>query len=197
MSVRERRQERQRTRTPPGGRCRRRGPGPDMRCRRGVPERRPTAGRGRCAGRPGAPRPRLGPNCAIPFRLFPADNPWNTDISALPVDANSADYIAAMGAETEIHADFGTVWNGAPNGIPYVCVRVRQPGCRSTSSSTAARAIRGRTRSRRTPHRGRAASDADRHVLVLDVDNQMLYELYHAYPRPTARGTRARGRSSI
>ena len=68
-----------------------------------------------------------GPNCPIPFRLFPADNAWNTPVDTLPVDPNSGDYIAAMGAATEIHADFGTVWAGAPNGIPYVCVPGTQP----------------------------------------------------------------------
>src|SRR5688500_10553861 len=50
---------------------------------------------------------------ALARRPFPADNPWNTDVSAMPVDPNSAALIAACGTRG-LHADFGTVWNGAP-----------------------------------------------------------------------------------
>src|SRR5215471_1146746 len=57
-------------------------------------------------------------NCPI----FPADNVWNTPIDTLPVHANSATYVNAIGATIGVHADFGTVWNGAPNGIPYTIV---------------------------------------------------------------------------
>ncbi len=68
----------------------------------------------------------IGPGCPIPFPLFPADNPWNTPVDTLPVDPNSADYSASIGLCTGLHADFGTVWDGAPIGIPYV-VRARHP----------------------------------------------------------------------
>jgi hypothetical protein len=55
-------------------------------------------------------------------RVFPADNPWDTDISASPVDPNSSNLIASIGPDTGLHPDFGTVRVGAPNGIPYVVV---------------------------------------------------------------------------
>src|ERR1700737_74431 len=29
-------------------------------------------------------------------RVFPADNPWNRDVSTLPVDGNSANYLTAI-----------------------------------------------------------------------------------------------------
>src|SRR5260370_40011539 len=54
--------------------------------------------------------------------FFPPDNPWNQDISGAPVDPNSAALIASIGLSTGLHPDFGTVWDGAPNGIPYVVV---------------------------------------------------------------------------
>ena len=60
-------------------------------------------------------------------QVFPPDNPWNTDISSQPVDPNSANLIAGIGLSTGLHPDFGTVWNGAPNGIPYVVVAGTQP----------------------------------------------------------------------
>src|SRR5437870_2635154 len=51
--------------------------------------------------------------------VFPADNAWNTDISAYPVNPNSANYVASIGASTNLHPDFGTFWDGAPIGIPF------------------------------------------------------------------------------
>jgi hypothetical protein len=54
------------------------------------------------------------PNCP----MFPADNHWNQTVNRLPVAANSARYIAAIGLHAPVHPDFGTVWDGAPTGIP-------------------------------------------------------------------------------
>src|SRR5437667_7836771 len=51
-------------------------------------------------------------------RLFPDDNLWNQDISAEPVDPNSDNLIASIGKERSLHPDFGTVYQGAPSGIP-------------------------------------------------------------------------------
>jgi hypothetical protein len=45
-------------------------------------------------------------------RVFPADNPWNTDISAEPVDPSSDVLVAACGVRN-LHPDFGSVY-----GIP-------------------------------------------------------------------------------
>src|SRR5580658_8547764 len=39
---------------------------------------------------------------------FPADNVWNTVITGLPVDSNSATWLASMDASTtNLHPDFG------------------------------------------------------------------------------------------
>ena len=76
---------------------------------------------------PGA-TPDLGPGASLHGKqLFPSDNPWNQDISTMPVDPNSANLIASIGLNTGLHPDFGTVYNGAPNGIPYVVVSGTQP----------------------------------------------------------------------
>jgi hypothetical protein len=77
-----------------------------------------TGGGNTGGGSPGVPA--LGPNASLNGkRPFPADNPWNRDVSGDPVDPNSATLIAACrSASTGLHPDFGTVWNGAPNGIP-------------------------------------------------------------------------------
>ncbi len=55
--------------------------------------------------------------------LFPPDNPWNQNISASPVAANSAAIIAAIGANTPVHPDWGVAnpadGNSPLFGIPY------------------------------------------------------------------------------
>src|SRR4051812_28009085 len=60
-------------------------------------------------------------------RPFPANNAWNMDISRFPVHPNSANLIASIGSGTGLHPDFGTFWQGAPIGIPYVVVAGTQP----------------------------------------------------------------------
>src|SRR5437899_1017903 len=89
-----------------------------------------TAGcrRGDVAVRAAAERPAARIATALPDRrVFPPDNPWNRDISKDPVDPNSDNLIASIGLEKGLHADFGTVYNGAPSGIPYVVVPGTQP----------------------------------------------------------------------
>src|SRR6185436_20307336 len=72
---------------------------------------------------PPVPPPDLGPGASFHGRqLFPVDNAWNEDISTSQVDPNSDNLIASIGLNTKLHPDFGTVWNGAPNGIPYTVV---------------------------------------------------------------------------
>src|SRR5439155_20285414 len=63
------------------------------------------------------------PSCAV----FPGDNPWNTDISSYPVHPQSDAFVNSVGRTDHLHPDFGTVWNGAPIGIPYVIVPGSQP----------------------------------------------------------------------
>src|SRR5215207_7122524 len=71
---------------------------------------------------------KLGVNASLGGRRpFPADNPWNQEIARAPVDPNSAALIASIGPEKNLHPDFGTVWEGAPNGIPDGVVAGSQP----------------------------------------------------------------------
>src|SRR5205807_382313 len=61
------------------------------------------------------------PGCEI----FPPDNPWNQRVDRLPVARNSSRLIASIGLGEPVHPDFGTVYDGAPNGIPFVVVSNR------------------------------------------------------------------------
>ena len=56
--------------------------------------------------------------------VFPADNPWNRDVSADPVDPRSDAYIASIGAGRFLHPDFGS---DPTYGIPWTTVPGTQP----------------------------------------------------------------------
>lgn len=112
---------------------------------------------------------------------FPADNPWNQDISALPVDPNSDNYIASMGRDTKIHPDFGTTWEGRPIGIPYVVVSGSQPKVPMTFDYSSESDPGPYPIPADAPIEGGPTSTGDRHVLVVDCDNGKLYETYSSY----------------
>jgi hypothetical protein len=115
-------------------------------------------------------------------RPFPPDNPWNTPVDQLPVDPNSDALITSIGRSTGLHPDFGANWNGGPFGIPYVIVeggieRVPVSFDYDDESDPGPYPIPVNA-----PVEGGLHSRGDRHVIVVDVDTWMLYELFAAYP---------------
>src|ERR1043165_1760751 len=57
------------------------------------------------------------------FVPFPSNSLWNTDISASPVDPNSANYINFIGSTVTLHPDFGAgTFHNQTLGIPYQVV---------------------------------------------------------------------------
>ena len=116
--------------------------------------------------------------------MFPRDNVWNVAVDTLAVDANSAAYVTAIGVAKPVHADFGTVYNGAPNGIPYVVVPGSQPRV-AVSFDYADESDPGPYPvPSDAPIEGGPSSSGDRHVLIVDRDGGKLYELFAAYPNP-------------
>lgn len=130
------------------------------------------------------PTPDLGPGASLHGKqLFPPDNPWNEDISNTPVDPNSDNLIAGIGSNTNLHSDFGTVWDGAPNGIPYIVVSGSQPKVPLNWTAYGNESDPGPYPiPPDAPIEGGPNSTGDRHVLVIDRDNWMLYELGYAFP---------------
>jgi hypothetical protein len=115
-------------------------------------------------------------------RLLPDDNPWNQDISKEPVDPNSANLIKSIGFNKPLHPDFGTTYNGAPNGIPYVIVSGTQKKVPvkfgyADESDPGPYPIPVDA-----PIEGGPKSKDDRHILVVDRDNWKLYETFSSYP---------------
>jgi hypothetical protein len=128
-------------------------------------------------------------------QVFPITNWWNTDISAAPVDVNSAGYIDFVSGRTasnptarrQVHPDFGP----SPYGFPYVVVSGDQPlivpvwtayGDESDAGAP------GRPPGYPIPNEAKTQPDyiegavpgggstGDRHLLIVDADNWLLYE---------------------
>ena len=135
-------------------------------------------------------RPELGINASLNGkRVFPADNPWNTDISQAPVDPRSHALLASIGLEKPLHPDFGTVYQDAPSGIPYVIVPGDQPK-KTVSFQYGDESDPGDYPiPDNAPIEGGEKAKGDRHVLVVDRDHWKLYELFHAFK--TDQGWRA------
>jgi len=131
-----------------------------------------------------ASTPDLGPGASLHGKqLFPSDNPWNQDVSTLPVDPNSANLISSIGVNTGLHPDFGTVYNGAPNGIPYIVVAGTQSRVAINYTAYGDESDPGPYPvPPNAPIEGGPNSQGDRHVLVIDRDNWKLYELGYAFP---------------
>ncbi|MBM3462327.1 MAG: hypothetical protein FJX76_09520 [Armatimonadetes bacterium] len=112
--------------------------------------------------------------------IFPADNPWNTDISSFPVHPNSSNYLAHMNAATRtLHPDFGA---DPTYGIPFVVVggaqaRVPMSFDYADESDPGPYPIPPNP-----PIEGGTDATGDRHILVLDRDNRRLYEVWNAHP---------------
>ncbi|MFQ5421495.1 MAG: hypothetical protein ACE5EY_14165, partial [Anaerolineae bacterium] len=120
---------------------------------------------------------------ALSCQLFPADNIWNIRVDNLPLDPNSDAYINTIGAATTLHPDFGSgLWQGAPIGIPFVEVPGSQPKVPvaflyADESDPGPYPIPPNP-----PIEGGPNGNGDRHILVLDADNCLLYELFDAWP---------------
>jgi hypothetical protein len=113
---------------------------------------------------------------------LPADNIWNAPVDSLPPHPNSDAYVATIGATRGMHPDFGTVYQGAPIGIPYVAVAGTQPRV-PVSFEYAGESDRGPYPiPRDAPIEGGTQSDGDRHVLGVDRDNCVLSDLFDAHP---------------
>jgi hypothetical protein len=138
------------------------------------------------------PIPDLGPNASLHGRrVFPDDDPWNKDISSEPVDPNSDAIIGSIGKTKPLHPDFGTPYNGAPNGIPYVIVDSKQPKVPVTFDYADESDKGPYPVPPDAPIEGGPAGRGDRHVLVIDRDRWMLYELFAARPLDGGRAWKA------
>lgn len=120
--------------------------------------------------------------------LFPADNWWNQDISTAPIDPGSDAFIDFIGRTRTLHPDFGP----PPYGIPYVSVGGAEPrvpvtfvdyGDESDNGFGSERGYPIPDAAKTQPNfieggRPGGGTDGDRHLLIVDRDRWILYELF-------------------
>ena len=119
------------------------------------------------------------------IEIFPADNSWNQDVSTLPVDPNSSQIIANF-SSSALHPDFGSgLWDNAPIGIPFVVVCGNQPKGNVTFRANGYDGNYGDESDAgpypiplTAPIEGNGNGDS--HVIAVDKDKGILYELYNA-----------------
>jgi hypothetical protein len=140
----------------------------------------------------------------VPLPLFPANNWWNTDISAAPVDPNSSSFITHVNTDPNtgnpvtrrVHPDWGgDNGDGTLYGFPYIIVDGSQPKVTVTFDPEAAdecdgvgvpfypipdEAIDQYGWIEQGPP-GNQAIGGDRHMLIVDKTNNELYELYNVF----------------
>jgi hypothetical protein len=146
-----------------------------------------------------AAAPQLGASLAG-RQVFPRSNWWNLDISHAPLDPSSAGYINFISGRTptnptatrRLHDDFGP----SPYGIPYVVVSGTQPLVTPTWTAygdESDNGAPGRPAGYPIPVEAKTQGDyiegavpgggldGDRHLLLIDQDNWLLYETGATY----------------
>jgi hypothetical protein len=127
----------------------------------------------------------LGPEASLKgFTPFPTSSLWNTDILSMPVDPNSDNIIAYIGASANLHPDFGAgEYQGQSMGIPYQVEAATQPfvtiklGAYASESDPGPMPVPPNAQIEGFPNPG----NGDRHVLVLEQTGCWLYELYNSH----------------
>lgn len=116
--------------------------------------------------------------------VFPANDIWNTPIDTLPVHQRSGAYIASIGVGTTLHPDFGSgTWDGGPIGIPFTTVPGNQTKVGISFDYSSESDPGPYPIPPGMPIEGGSAADGDRHILILDRDNCVLYEAFYAFPQ--------------
>jgi hypothetical protein len=120
--------------------------------------------------------------------VFPPDSPWNTDVSSAPLAADSSTLVGAQAAGHDVHLDFGDTQS--EYGIPFALVGPKQPrvpiafGTDGTDYGDESdhgpfpippgAPIEGAPAGQPDPQEG------DRHVIVVQRERCVDYELYNA-----------------
>ena len=138
-----------------------------------------------------------------PLPLFPSDNWWNADITSAPIDGSNATYKGTISG-VGLHPDFGAEGEFEPTiyGIPFISVPGTQPlvpvtwtayGHQSDDAGpcqppgypipdeakTQSKWIEGGHPGDVDPES--EEGEGDRHMLIVDRDNHILYELFRTF----------------
>jgi hypothetical protein len=113
-------------------------------------------------------------------RVFPADNYWNADISKLPVNPRSRQWIKHMSPSSDLHPDFGPSYGEQP--VPYgIPITVVKGSHKKVHVSFAYASESDKVRYPLGPDtkiEGGRHADGDRHAIIVDKSTCRLYETY-------------------
>lgn len=122
---------------------------------------------------PSAPPPAGSRPAVAGCPIFPSDDPWNTDVSAAPVDPRSAAWVASIGAGVALHPDFGTRY-----GIPFTTAGASTPAVPITFEY----ADESDPGPYPIPPGAPVEDGSDAHVIVVDTSTCKLYEAWQVVP---------------
>ena len=109
---------------------------------------------------------------------FPADDIWHSDVSTLPVDPHSAQWLAHMQASTRsLHPDFGPS-GGFPYGIPVTVAAATHPKVPVTFDYADESDPGPYPLGSDTLIEGGPGATGDRHAIVVDAGTCRLYETF-------------------
>lgn len=102
--------------------------------------------------------------------VFPSNNIWNMRADTLPLDPHSDAYVQTLGATSKGHSDFGM---SPANGIPFTVVPGNQPKVNVSFYYD------GDKGPYPIPPNPMIEEGSDHHLLLIDKDNCILYELFN------------------
>jgi hypothetical protein len=105
-------------------------------------------------------------------KVFPDDNIWNTPVDRLPADPQSGVWIRSIGEDLPLHEDFSSM----PINIVSAATPVYRVRAATPEHDPGPYPI---------PDFYRQEGGSDRHLLLLDKDRCVLYELFQARLSPT------------
>jgi len=126
---------------------------------------------------------------------FPAGNVLNTPITDLPVNPDSARWLASMDSSTTyLHPDYGPSGNkNNPYGIPFQIVGPSQPLVHVSFDYADQSNSGPYPFSASTPIEGGRNASGDRHALMVNPATCRLYELWDAYYKANGKSTAGSG----
>jgi hypothetical protein len=119
--------------------------------------------------------PHLGP-----CQVFPANNVWNTPIETLHKDKHAQDYVDSIGPLHPVHPDFGS---SLESGMPYTLIPATTKRVKITFDYREDSDLSNYPIPPDAPIENGPDSKGDRHVLLVDENRCLLFEIYDAHPK--------------
>jgi hypothetical protein len=115
------------------------------------------------------------------LQVYPQDNPWNEDISRRPLHRNSKNVVASVGREKNLAYNLDMAFILVPPNQKRVSVKLSEYSAESDPGPYPVpdnAPIEGWPMSGQSLETIQREGDGDRHVIVVDPFNRMLYEFY-------------------